>query len=492
MTTSMKDENVIEESLDPQDWEAMRALGRQMVDDMLNYLEGIRDQPVWQPMPADIQAQLDVPVPQEPETAETVYQAFLDYVLPYPSGNIHPRFWGWVMGTGTPFSALTEMLAATNNPNVGGMDMAGARVEAQVINWCKEMLGFPMEASGLLVSGGSMANLIGLTVARNSKAEVDLRKEGLAAAPRQMVLYASSETHSSNQKAAELLGLGSSGLRKIPVNADFEIDIPALEAAITADKAAGFYPFCIIGHAGTVNTGATDDLNALADICERENIWFHVDGAFGAWAALSDKLRPLVAGMERADSLAFDLHKWMYMPYEVGCALVRWPQEHRNSFSLRPDYLASASRGPSGGVEWFSDYGLQLSRGFKALKVWMSLKEHGAAKFGRIIHQNVNQVHYLSQLIEQTPELELLAPAPLNIACFRYIVEGVDDETLNALNTELLLQLQESGLAVPSNTMINGKYALRVANTNHRTRQSDFHLLVREVVHLGNMLKEAM
>ena len=486
----MSNQHLNEESLDPQDWEAMRTLGRQMVDDMMDYLEGIRERPVWQPMPADIQTYLNVPVPQEPAKPEAVYQDFLDYVLPYPFGNIHPRFWGWVMGTGTPFSVLAEMLAATNNPNLGGGDTAGSRVEFQVIDWCKEMLGFPMEASGLLVSGGSMANLVGLTVARNTKAEVDLRKEGLAAAPRQMVMYASSETHSSNQKAAELLGLGSNGLRKIPVTDQFEIDIPALEAAITADKAAGHHPFCIIGHAGTVNTGATDDLNKLADICQREGMWFHVDGAFGAWAALAEDLRPLVAGMERADSLAFDLHKWMYMPYEAGCTLVRWPKEHRGSFSLRPAYLTSANRGPSGGPEWFSDYGLQLSRGFKALKVWMSLKEHGAAKFGRIIQQNVNQVHYLAGLVEQTPELEMLAPAPLNIACFRYRVEGLDDEALNALNAELLLQLQESGLAVPSNTNIEGKYAIRVANTNQRTRCEDFDILVQAVVRLGDALKK--
>jgi glutamate/tyrosine decarboxylase-like PLP-dependent enzyme len=285
-----------------------------------------------------------------------------------------------------------------------------------------------------------------------------------------------------------MLGLGSNGLRKIAVNEAFEIDIAALEAAITVDKAAGLHPFCIIGHAGTVNTGATDDLNALADICEREGLWFHVDGAFGAWAALAEGLRPLVAGMERADSLAFDLHKWMYMPYEAGCTLVRRKEDHRSAFSLRPAYLSGSSRGPAGG-EWFTDYGLQLSRGFKALKVWMSIKEHGAAKFGRMIAQNVSQVHYLANLVEANPALEMLAPAPLNIACFRYIAPELNEEALNALNTELLLQLQESGLAVPTNTVINGKYAIRVANTNQRTRREDFDLLVSEVVAIGDRLR---
>jgi glutamate/tyrosine decarboxylase-like PLP-dependent enzyme len=486
----MQEERLNEETLDPQDWEGMRALGHQMVDDMMCYLEGIRERPVWQPMPDDVKQHLRQPVPQEPQAPDAVYQEFVDYVLPYPSGNIHPRFWGWVMGTGTPFSVLSEMLAASVNPNVGGGGTSGEQVERQVLDWCKEMLDFPLEASGLLVSGGSMANLVGLTVARNSKAEVNLRKEGLAAAPRKMVFYASSESHSSNQKAAELLGLGSDALRKIPVNADFEIDIAALEAAIAADKAAGHLPFCVIGHAGTVNTGAFDNLKTLADICERENLWFHVDGAFGAWAALAPDLRPLTAGMERADSLAFDLHKWMYMPYEAGCVLVRWPEAHLRTFSLRPDYLANTSRGAAGGSAWLSDYGLQLSRGFKALKIWMSLKEHGAVKFGRMIQQNVDQVHYLAALIQRTPELDLLAPAPLNVACFRYVADGLDDDALNELNNELLIQLQESGLAVPSSTRIDGKFAIRVANTNHRTRRADFDLLVREVVRLGDGLVE--
>jgi glutamate/tyrosine decarboxylase-like PLP-dependent enzyme len=484
----MQHERMIEENLDPQDWEAMRELGHQMVDDIMTYLEGVRERPVWQPMPEELETEFHQPVPRTPQAPEAVYQDFLAHVLPYPNGNIHPRFWGWVMGTGTPFTALAELLAAGMNPNVGGGGNSAARLEYQVLDWCKEMLGYPMEASGILVSGGSMANLVGLTVARNTKAEIDLRKEGLPAAPRRMVLYASSETHSSNQKAAELLGLGSSALRKIPVNEAFEIDVDALKAAITADKAAGHLPFCIIGHAGTVNTGAFDDLNTLADICHREGMWLHVDGAFGAWAALAPALRPLTAGMERADSVAFDLHKWMYMPYEAGCTLVRWPEDHIRSFTLRPDYLTSTFGGAGGDNIWLSDYGLQLSRGFKALKIWMSLKEQGADKFGRLIQQNVDQVQYLAGLVEKTPELELLAPTPLNIACFRYIANDLDDAALNELNSELLIQLQESGLALPSNTKINGKYAIRVANTNQRTRCEDFDLLIQEVLNIGKTL----
>ena len=477
-----------EESLDPEDWQLMRALGHRMVDDMLSYLETVRDRHVWQPIPREVKTSFNQPLPMKPQGAEQTYRDFLEYVLPHPMGNIHPRFWGWVIGTGTPLGMLADMLAAGMNPNVGGADHVANYVESQVLGWCKEMLGYPANASGLLVSGGSMANLVGLTVARNTKAEFDLRQEGIYASNRTMTLYGSNETHSSVQKAVELLGLGSNAFRHIPVDKDFQIDLSELEVAIALDRQAGCQPFCVVGNAGTVNTGALDDLEALARICEREKLWFHVDGAFGALAGLSPELRPLVAGMEKADSLAFDLHKWMYMPYEVGCALVRQEEAHRKTFALTPEYLTHSDRGLAGGKIWFSDYGVQLSRGFRALKVWMSIKEHGVQKYARLIKQNVDQARYLAKLVEASADLQLLAPVPLNIVCFRFIADRHDDEALNELNKELLIRLHESGVAAPSYTMINGRYALRVAITNHRSRRQDFEVLVDEVVRLGNTL----
>ncbi len=480
-----------EESLDPKDWEAMRVLGHRMIDDMMTYLESIRERPVWQPIPEGVKQNLCMPLPMDPHKPEDIYEEFLEHILPHPMGNIHPRFWGWVIGTGTASGMLAELLAAGMNPNLGAGDHVANYVEAQVLEWCKEMLGYPLEASALLVSGGSMANLVGLTVARNTMSGFDVRRDGLQAAQKPMTFYGSVETHSSNQKAVELLGLGSAALRRIPVNADFQIVLPALEAAVSKDREDGFHPICVIGNAGTVNTGAIDDLNALADFCEREGLWLHIDGAFGALVALSPDLRPLLSGLERADSLAFDLHKWMYMPYEIGCALVRSEAHHRRAFSLTPDYLAHVERGLAGGPLWFSEYGVQLSRGFRALKAWMSIKEHGIKKYGRLIKQNVDQARYLGDLVDNTPQLERMAPVSLNIVCFRFkggLSDGVD---LNFINQEILMRLHEQGIAVPSYTTLSGNYALRVAITNHRSRREDFELLVREVIRLGeDVVKE--
>ncbi|MFB0544357.1 MAG: aspartate aminotransferase family protein [Asgard group archaeon] len=477
-----------EETLDPVDWNQMKNLGRQMVEDMMNYLESVRERSVWQPIPKTVKDFFKKPLPQDSEGPNKTYQDFLENILPYPIGNIHPRFWGWVIGTGTPLGMLAEMLAAGMNPNAGGGDHIASYVEMQVIDWFKEIMGFPSTASGLLVSGGSMANLVGLTVARNSKAGFDVRKHGLQTVSQKMAVYGSVETHSSIQKAIELLGLGSDALRKIPVNEAFQIEIERLKVHISKDRENGHHPICIIGNAGTVNTGAFDDLDSLADICEQEDLWFHVDGAFGAWAILSPKLKSLVSGINRADSLAFDLHKWMYMPYEVGCALVKKEEEHRQAFSLTPDYLDHTSRGIGGGERWFSDYGVQLSRGFRALKVWMGIKEHGIRKYGRLIQQNVEQAQYLVKLIQASSELELLAPVPLNIVCFRFVADGLDNSSLNKLNKELLLRLHESGIVAPSYTMIGDKYALRVAITNHRSRREDFDILVKTVLKFGKDL----
>ena len=484
--------SVGEETLDPDDWTELRALGHRMVDDMFTYIETLRDRPVWQAMPASVIESFQSPLPVGEQDPEEVYEEFTRNVLPYPMGNIHPRFWGWVMGSSTPIGMLADMLAAGMNPNMGGGDHAGNRVEIQVIDWCKEMLGFPGGASGLLVSGGSMANLLGLAVARNERCGFDLREQGLAASPRPMTMYASVEMHSSLQRAVEVLGLGNWSLRRIPVNEQFQMDVAALRQAIVSDIGAGMHPICLIGNAGSVNTGAIDPLAELADIAAEHNLWYHVDGAFGALAYLSPALRPLLAGMERADSLAFDLHKWVYLPFEAGCVLVQDRDAHHRTFTLTPDYLKHAERGTASGPVWFSDYGIQLSRGFRALKVWMALKTYGVEKIGRIIAQNVQQARHLAALVERDASLELVAPVALNVVCFRYVREGLNSQTLNSLNEELVIRLQESGVAVPSGTLVQGTYALRCAITNHRSKAEDFDMLVEHTVRIGDeLMREA-
>ncbi|MCJ7536564.1 MAG: aminotransferase class V-fold PLP-dependent enzyme [Anaerolineales bacterium] len=481
-----------QETLDPEDWGSVRELGHRMIDDMLDYLETVAERPAWQPAPEQVKAHFNSPAPQEPQNRDQVYQEFLEFVHPYPIGNVHPRFWGWVFGTGTVMGALAEFLAGAMNTNAGDIDHHSANhVEKQVLAWIKEMLGFPATASGLLTSGCSAANLVGLNVARNAMASYDLRNEGVNASGSKMVMYASQEIHSSIQKAVEILGLGTESLRWMPVNENFEIDLQALQVAIDEDRERGLNPFCVVGAAGTTNTGAVDDLNSLADLCEREQLWLHIDGAFGAWAALAPNAREKVSGMARADSLALDLHKWMYMQYEIGCIFVRHPEHHKETFFLRPDYLARVEGGrgmTSGDLPWLTDYGYQLSRNFRALKAWISIKENGSLKYGRIIQQNIDQAHYLAQLVKEHRSLELMAPVPLNVVCFRFIHPELDDGGHDMLNQKILAELQEGGLAVLSGTRINGKFALHVAHTNHRSRWEDFDLLVREVVRLGEQL----
>ena len=476
------------ETLDPENWEKLRKLAHRMVDDAIGYIERVEDRPVWQSVPPDVAAEFSKPVPLEPTDPEQVYREFRKNIMPYPMGNIHPRFWAWYMGNGTVFGALGDFLAAIMNSNLGGGHHAAVYVEEQVVNWMKEMLGLPGDASGLLVSGGSMANLVGLTVARNSGAGHDIREQGVGSSTGPLNIYASKEVHSSVQKAVELLGLGLNSLRNIAVKEDYTIDLEQLAAVISADRAAGCLPVCVIGNAGTINTGAIDDLNALADLCRSEKIWFHVDGAIGAVAVLSERIKSRLSGIERADSVALDLHKWMHMPFEAGCVLIRNEEAHRKSFSLTPDYLAHETRGLPGGNLWFSDYGLQLSRNFRALKVWMSIKEHGLKKYGRMIDRNIEQAVYFGRLVENAPDLELLAPIVLDIVCFRFNPGGVGDAVLNTLNKEILILLQERAVAAPSYTTLNGIYCLRIAIANHRSRQEDFDLLAEAVVRIGREL----
>lgn len=472
-----------EETLDPGSWEELRAHGHRVLDELLDWLRTLRDRPVWQPVPGTVREELTTGASQEGQGLEQAWDDFRRLVLPYPWGNVHPRFWGWVNGTGSPSGALAELATAVINTNAGGGNQIAPLVEGQVLDWCKELLGFPASASGVLVTGGSVANLVALAAARDA-ADPPIGERGLwGRSP--LVVYASAETHNSVDKAVRLLGLGDAGLRRIPVAPDFRIDLAALEAAIAEDRREGRRPCCVVGNAGTVNTGAIDDLPALSAIAAREQLWFHVDGAFGALAALSERLRPLVDGMARADSIAFDLHKWLSMPYDVGAVLVRDPEAHRRPFTTQASYLARLPRGAAPIDQDPGSLSPELSREFRGLKVWLLLKEHGIAKYARLIEQNVSQAKYLAALVHRHSELELLAPVPLNIVCLRYCRGPRGEDRLDEINREILMRIQEDGVAVPSATVLNGKFGIRVAITNHRTVMADLDLFAERLVAIG-------
>ena len=490
--TLLTDQVVSENTLDPEDWPALRALGHRMLDDMFEHLQTLREQPAWQAVPTATRDSLREPLPHKGASEEEVYEEFKTNVLPYTNGNRHPRAWGWVRGTGTPLGMLADMLASGMNAHVAGGAQAPVLVEEQTLAWLAEMMGMPPETTGLLTSGGSMANLLGLAVGRHVRAGFDIRKDGLQAGLPELVVYGSTETHSWAQKAVELLGMGDRGYRRISVDAAYRIDVEELRCQIKADQQKGKRPFAVIANCGTVNTGAVDDLPAMAQICREEGLWFHIDGAFGALLQITSRYRHLVRGVELADSIAFDLHKWMYLPFEIGCVLVRDPHAQTNAFATRASYLEETQGGIMAGGLPFADRGFELTRSFKALKLWMSLKAYGVDKHAAMIEQNMQQCEHLERLICHHPQLELLTPRSMNIVCFRFVGgdERLRDDAaiMNKLNREIVIAIQESGRFVVSGTVLRGSYAVRIANTNHRSRMKDFDALVEEVVRTGDRL----
>lgn len=473
--------------LDPAAWNDIKTLGYQIIDDMVDYLKNIGDRPAWTPIPQEVKEEFKKPLPQTGTDIFTIYNEFKQNILPYPAGNIHPKFFAWVQGTGTPMGAFADLLAGIMNNNAAIGDQSAMYVDKQVINWCKELMNYPADGSGILVSGGSIANITGLIVARNTMI-ADAKNAGIYAANGKLTAYCSVETHNCLGKAAEMIGIGSEQLRKIPVDSRFQIDVETLKNKIREDKANGFIPFCIIGNAGTVNTGAIDPLEDLLKIAREENTWFHIDGAFGALAKLSPAYQDQLKAIEQADSVAFDLHKWMYMQYEVGCVLFKDAAAHRAAFATAVNYLTAHERGLAGGPETISNYGMELSRGFKALKVWMSLKEHGREKYRDMITQNINQAFYLGDQIKQLAQLELMAEVTMNVVCFRFNPGSLDVEQLNILNKELLMRMHEAGIAAPSYTLLNGNYVIRAAITNHRTRKAHLDEMVAGTIKIGEAL----
>ena len=477
-------------SLDPDDWDALRAQGHRMLDDMVDYLQTLRERPAWTPIPEAVRARHRTDLPTAPTDLAEAHRIFLKDVAAYPGANLHPGFMGWVQGGGTPVGMLAEMLAGGLNANLGGRNHMPIAIEAEVVGWARRMFSFPETAGGLFVTGASMANFIGVLVARNQALTPAVRQAGVAAGGRRLTAYASTGAHSCVRRAMEMAGLGSDALRLIGVDADRRIDLAALTAAIAADRAAGFTPFMLVGSAGTVDVGAIDDLDALADLAAAEGLWLHVDGAFGAMGVLAPAIAPRLKGLERADSIALDFHKWAQVPYDAGFVMVRDGAAQRATFATATAYLQRETEGLAAGDWWPCDDGPDLSRGFRALKTWFTLKVVGTDAIGAMIENTCALARDLEARVRASNRLALLAPAQLNIVCFRY--QPADPAVdVDALTHAIVARMHANGVVAPSLTRIDGHAAIRAAIFNHRTETRDIEALVRETLAIGDALTGA-
>lgn len=477
---------LIMSDLDPEDWAMLRGEAHRWLDALLDTHQSWRERPVWQPIPEPVRQHFQETSPLHGEPLAPLGQRFFDEILPYGVGNPHPGFMGWVHGGGTVVGMLAEMLAGGLNANLGGRDHMPAAVEKQVVAWVKEWFGFPATANGVFATGTSQATLMAVWVARVARWGPAIRTQGWTG--QRARVYASQGVHGSLSKALDLAGMGSDSLVRLAVDEHFRLNLAALGRAVQIDRAAGYEPFMVVGTAGTVDVGAIDDLTAMADFCARESLWFHVDGALGALACWSPSLFPLMRGIERADSLAFDFHKWGQVPYDAGFLLVRQGDAQRQAFATAADYLTRAQRGAAAGSDWPCDLGPDLSRGFRALKTWLTIKAYGTQRLGQSIERCCALAQLLAQAIDAQEALVLMAPVALNIVCFRFLPpRGV---CTDELNERIAVALQESGLALVSTTKLGGHRVLRAALVNHRSDERDVQTLLAAVVQLGRRFSQ--
>jgi aromatic-L-amino-acid decarboxylase len=466
------------------DADEVRRLGRLAADCVAEHRARLTERPVFGKVGADAST-FDIPLPETGRSADEVIAFVREHVMPRPMGNSHPRFFGFINASADPLGIVADYMASAMNPNCWGGDHAAVHVENRVMRWLAELMGFPAGAEGILASGGSMANFIALAAARRAVATGgNVREDGVGHGPR-LVVYASDQVHSCVDKAVDLLGIGTRYLRKIPSDDAFRLPMDALARAVEADRAQGLKPAIVVGTAGTVNTGAIDPLDEIAGFCARESLWFHVDGAYGAMARIAPSLAPAFAGLERADSLAADPHKWLYVPYEAGATLVREGHRLSDAFRKFPEYLASDPDSPFPGPAWFAERGPELSRGFKALKVFMGLLRHGRAGYAEAIGRDVALARFLSDEVDRRPELERLAPTTLSIVNFRYAAAGAAPERVDAVNRRIVNRLVGSGSFFLAPTVLKGRASLRVCIVNFRTTEDDLRALVDEACRVG-------
>ena len=464
-------------------WDEIRAQGHRMLDDMIDYVAKIRERPVWRPIPDEVRARFRAELPRQASDLGEVYREFADFIAPYATGNVHPGFMGWVHGGGTAVGMLAEMLAAGLNANLGGRDHIPIEVERQIVEWTRAMFGFPVGASGIFVTGTSMANLMAVLVARTAALGQTVRQHGVGGEGALLTAYTSTAAHGCVAKAMDLAGFGSDALRSIGGRSIASCRRRG-DARPDRLRSRGRPEAFSRGRLGrTVDIGAIDDLAGAeravprgeALVSRRRRLW-RARGSFAGAGAAARR------DCENADSIALDFHKWGQVPYDAGFLIVRDGERHREAFSAPAAYLRRETRGLAAGSPWPCDLGPDLSRGFRALKTWFTLKTYGTEKLGAMIERTCALAGYLQARILAEPRLELLAPVQLNIVCFRYRAADADSNTLNG---EIVFDIQESGISAPSTTMLDGRLAIRAAIVNHRTDIVDIDALVAAVLEFG-------
>ncbi len=458
--------------------EEFRALAGRALEILESYYRDLDALPVMPATSAEIVHDLlHEDLPRESAGIEETLAVVRDLVFPQSRHNGHRRFFGYVASPGTPVSAIGDMLTAGLNANVTSWrsSPSGTQLEHTVVDWFRKLVGYPEGGAGLLVSGGSMANFSGLAAMRAVKAP-ELGRSGANARLR---IYVSEEAHFSIQKAARMLGIGSENVRTIETDGEFRVRLDELERAIQADREAGFVPACVVGNAGAVNIGAVDPLSTLADVAQRHGLWFHVDGAYGGFAAMAGSVAHLFAGIERADSVSLDPHKWLYQSVGCGCVLYRDAHAARAAFGHEAEYTRPVGLERDEAFA-FWDFGPELSRPFRALSIWLQFQVYGAEAIAASVERNCDCARYLCELVEASEDFEMLAPVGLSIFCFRHVPRGYSGD-LDALNERILVQLQQSGSSYVSNTRVRGKFALRGCVLNYRTEREDMARLLEDV-----------
>jgi len=469
------------------DIDTVRSFGYRIVDMVVNELSDPSKRPPRPPTQSDeVLAMFDGPLPYEGTDPDELLSIIEDHFIPATTNLLHPRWMAYVLAGSLPLAGL--MGALISSLNLAYIDPVNTRLAKTITRWLGEMLGFGRNAAGYITTGGSWANLVGLAIAKVRRAGWDVRIEGLAGHP-PLVAYVSEEGHSCLDKSIELLGVGRNQLRKIPVDSDYRILVDALEEAIAADLAAGLQPFCLIGNAGTVNTGAVDPLDLLTKIAAQHQLWFHVDGAYGAFAAMVPEVRPMFAGIEKADSLAVDPHKWLNIPIECGCILVRDWADLTDTFSLIPPYLRAAV---SDSEVNLVNCGIELTRSNRELKIWLALRQYGTDRYKQLIENHLALTRKLAAWVEKADDFELISEPSLSICCFRFVPPDLEPPTeeveayLNELNQAIEMALVDDGRALVSGTQLNGKRVLRACIVNHRVTEAGVEqtlLLLREFGH---------